>query len=149
MQENKKQPTDIVQDWVSKISIKQQDLGGHKICPFARMPRVVAVEKLCLENFVNLDDQITVYMETSICSNYKELEDLCKVLKEHNPHFIFLPDHPDNKNYIKSLETGNGAYPCIIVQTKAELDTARTALSKTDYYSHWDKDYLDKIRSFD
>jgi hypothetical protein len=149
MQENKKHPTEVVEQWVTKISTKNEDLGGHKICPFARRPRVIAVEKLCLENFLNLNDQITVYMETDLHSSYEELEEFCKILKEQNPNFIFLPDHPSKKNYIKSHETGNGSYPCIIVQTRQELDTARAALDKTDYYTYWDQTYLAEIRSFD
>lgn len=138
-----------VKQWLTKITEKHSDLGGHRICPFARMPRVIAVEKLCLESFLNLDDQITVYMETDLRSSYQELEELCMILKEQNSNFVFLPDHPSKKNYIKSHETGNGLYPCIIVQTRQELDTARTALAKTDYYSYWDPDYLAEIRGFD
>lgn len=149
MLENKKTPTDVVTEWISKISIKHENLGGHKICPFARMPRVVAVDKLSLEKFTNLNDQITVYMETDLRSTYDELEELCKTLKSQNPNFIFLPDHPSKKNFIKEHETGNGAFPCIIVQTKQELDSARSALSKTDYYTHWNQNYLAEIRSFD
>ena len=36
----------------------------------------------------------------------------------------------------KEHETGNGVFPCIIVQTKQELDSARNFLTKTDYYQY-------------
>lgn len=138
----------VVKKWVSKISKKNSNLGGHRICPFARMPNVVSVDRLSIEKFLNLSDQVTVYMETGIHSSYEELENLCRDLKNLNPNFVFLPDHPHKKNYINGQETGNGTFPCIIVQTKQELETARATLEKTDYYSYWDQKYLDEIKSF-
>ena len=139
----------LVEKWLSRISTKHQNLGGHSICPFAKMPRIISVEKLCVEEFQKIDDRLTIYMETSVHSSYEELEELCKKLKDQNPNFVFLPDHPSKSTYIKEHETGNGSFPCIIVQTKRELDLARVALEKTDYYTYWDKDYLAEIRSFD
>jgi hypothetical protein len=139
----------LVEKWLSRISAKHQDLGGHSICPFAKMPRVVSVEKLCVEEFQIIDDRLTIYIENSIHSSYDELEELCRKLKDQNPNFVFLPDHPHKSTYIKEHETGNGSFPCIIVQTKRELELARSALSKTDYYSYWDEAYLSEIKSFD
>lgn len=138
----------VVEQWVSRISVKHSALGGNRICPFARMPRVVSVEKLCLSDFIKIDNEITVYMENSILSSYEDLEQLCKQLRDANPDHIFLPDHPLRPSHIKEHETGNGVFPCIIVQTKQELDTARSSLSKTDYYQYWDQKYLDEIRKF-
>jgi len=142
-------PTRVVEKWVNKISKKHTDLGGNRICPFAKMPRVVSVEKLCLSEFAGIDDQLTVYMENGVRSSYDELEEICRILKSLNPNFVFLPDHPHKPNYIKGYETGNGVFPCIIVQTAQELTSARSALEKTDYYQYWDQDYLAEIRSFD
>lgn len=138
----------IVKKWVSNISKKNPELGGHRICPFARMPNIISVDKLSIEKFSGLSDQITVYMEQGISSSYEELENLCRELKSLNPNFVFLPDHPHKKNYINGQETGNGVFPCIIVQTKQELESARSTLEKTDYYSYWDQIYLDEIKSY-
>jgi hypothetical protein len=142
-------PTHVVERWVSRISKKHPDLGGNKICPFAKIPSVVSVEKLCLAEFAGITNELTIFMENGVRSSYEELEELCRTLKSLNPNFVFLPDHPHKTNYINGHETGNGVFPCIIVQTKLELDSARTALEKTDYYQYWDQDYLDEIRSFD
>ena len=105
--------------------------------------------KLSIENFSDLDSRITVYMENDIHSSYEEIADLCNTLKTLNPNFVFLPDHPHKPNYINGHETGNGVFPCVIVQTKQELGSARQSLEKTDYYKYWDKDYLAEIQSFD
>jgi S-adenosylmethionine/arginine decarboxylase-like enzyme len=141
-------PTQVVERWVSRISKKYAGLGGNRICPFAKMPAVVSVGKLSIEKFSKLDDQLTVYMEDGIHSSYEEITELCKNLKSLNPNFVFLPDHPHKRNYINGEETGNGVFPCIIVQTKQELETARVVLEKTDYYSYWDQSYLAEIKSF-
>jgi S-adenosylmethionine/arginine decarboxylase-like enzyme len=142
-------PIQVVGKWVSRITKKHDDIGGNRICPFAKMPRVVSVEKLCFEDFIGIADELTIYMENGVRSSYDELEELCRNLKSLNPNFVFLPDHPHKPNYINGHETGNGVFPCIIVQTKQELDSARSALEKTDYYQHWDNDYLAEIKSFD
>jgi S-adenosylmethionine/arginine decarboxylase-like enzyme len=142
-------PIQVVEKWVTRITEKHADLGGNRICPFAKMPKVVCVERLCLEEFIGIDDQLTIYMENGVHSSYSDLDELCRTLKSLNPNFVFLPDHPHKPNYINGHETGNGVFPCVIVQIKQELDSARSALEKTDYYQYWDKDYLAEIRSFD
>lgn len=141
-------PESAVEKWVAKITKKNSNLGDHKICPFANTPSVVAVDKLSIDSFSNLDNNVTVYMETKIASCYQELENLCKQLKQIYPQHVFLPDHPCKPNYINGQETGNGIFPCIIVQTRKELCDARAVLEKTDYYSYWDEDYLQEIKSF-
>lgn len=143
-------PEQVVDKWVSRISEKNPNLGGQRICPFAKVPEIVSVKnKLTIENFINFSDQVTVYMEDGIYSSYDNLERLCRELKNIHPKFTFLPDHPHRKNFIKGQETGNGVFPCIIVQNTEELKSARKSLEKTDYYSYWDNDYLAEIRSFD
>lgn len=139
----------IINEWITRISDKKSDLGGHSICPFARQPRIVTVDKLTVESIVGFDDRLSVYIESTTSSSYQDIELVCRQLKLLNPNHVFLPDHPDRKNYIKNHETGNRVRPCIIIQTKQELDSARAAISKTDYYSYWDESYLAEIRSFD
>lgn len=141
-------PENVVQQWVARISKKNSHLGDNRICPFAKIPRVVEVDKLSIDNFSNLDDAVTIYMENNIASNYQDIKDLCNQLKEKYPQYVFLPDHPWKINHINGQETGNGVFPCIIVQTKKELSEARAKLEKTDYYTYWDKNYLQEIKSF-
>lgn len=142
-------PYRVVEHWVKRISQKHQGLSNHSICPFAKMPHVVSTEKLSITDFIGLGNQVTVYMENGIRSTYSELEELCKQLKELNPNYVFLPDHPEKKTFIGDQESGNGVFPCIIVQTKKELDLARLALGKTNYYDYMDSGYLKEIKSFD
>jgi S-adenosylmethionine/arginine decarboxylase-like enzyme len=141
-------PVHIVEKWITRLSIRHSDLGNHKICPFAKMPTVIPVKQLCLEEFTNLSHHIAIYMENGIISSYADLVKICKDLRNMYPTFVFLPDHPYKINYINGHATGNGVFPCIIVQTKSELEIARKSLSKTNYYHFWDEDYINEISSF-
>lgn len=139
----------VVSQWIERVTQKNPALGGHKICPFAfKTPSIIEVSKLHEDNFVDLSFDLTIFMETDINSSYEEIENLCVVLKNKWTEHIFLPDHPFKKNYINGEETSNGYLPCIIAQSRQELTNARKILSKTDYYSYWDKDYLDDIAKF-
>ena len=141
-------PIKVVADWLSKVKQARPELNGKSICPFAKMPGVITVDKLSIKNIEPLGKQITIYIEKTIESTFDELEILCRKLSKKHKNYIFLPDHPEKKNYINGVETSNGHLPLVIVQTRKELLTARSILEKTDYYDLWDKDYLTEIKSY-
>lgn len=136
----------VVKNWIARISTKNDALGGNRICPFARTPNVITVDKLTVEKFTVLSDQVLVYMENGIRSSYDDLVNLCKELKKKYPGHVFLPDHPHKKSYIQGQETGNGVFPCILVQTAQELQTARAKLENTTYYDYFDPEYLEELK---
>lgn len=141
-------PLKVIAEWLQKVKKPREELDGKSICPFARMPAVIPVEKLTLNNIEPLGSQITIYIEKTVNSTFDELDTLCKKLNNKHKKFIFLPDHPSKKNYINGVETGNEHLPLIIVQTKNELLTARKVLERTDYYSYWNEEYLKEIKSY-
>ena len=132
--------------WLEHITKPRSEIGNYSICPFAKtLPPVISVDKLDVDKFNNLSEEITIYCESEVNSTFAEIDDLCKELnKKHTTH-IFLPDHPHRETFIKGVKTSNGYVPLIIAQTKKELVSARERLSKTDYYSYWDKEYLQEI----
>ena len=138
----------VVKKWLSQVKQPREELNGKSICPFARMPDVIVVDKLAIDNVKPVSDAITVYVESTVRSSFEDIDSICRQLKETNPNHIFLPDHPEKKNYINGVETGNGHLPIIIVQHKNELLSARRRLEKTDYYDKWDKNYLKDIKSY-
>lgn len=135
--------------WLERITKPQAELGKHSICPFARaLPPVIVAEKLHIDMFENLSDEITIYCEHSVVSTFDELEELCTTLNNKHSTHIFLPDHPHRETFIKGIKTGNGYVPLVIAQTKEELLSARNRLSSTNYYSYWDKEYLEEIFNY-
>ena len=135
--------------WLEHITKPQSEIGNYSICPFVKkMPPVITADKLDIEQFENLSDEVTIYCETEVNSTFTEIDELCKALNNKYTTHIFLPDHPHRETFIKGVKTGNGYVPLIIAQTKKELLSARERLSKTDYYSYWDKEYLEEIFNY-
>lgn len=141
-------PQQVVKQWIDRVREKRPELLGMPICPFAPASvAVVAVDKLEVDVFT-LTSALTIYVENTIVSTPIELENLCYRLNTLYEEHIFLPDHPSTPNYINGVSTGNNALPLIIAQTKDELLPARRKLEKTNYYDHWDENYLNEIKSF-
>lgn len=141
-------PIEVVKNWLLQVQKPRKELNGKSVCPFARMPNIVVVEKLSIDNVKPAAHALTIYVEDSINSSFDDINSICMQLKATHDSCVFLPDHPQKKNYINGVETGNGHLPLIIVQNKKELLGARRSLEKTDYYDKWDKDYLDEIKSY-
>ena len=135
--------------WLSHITKPRPELGNHSVCPFVKeLPTVVTNKKLAVDQFNKLSDEITIYCEEETTSTFEELNDICEILNKKYTTHIFLPDHPHRETYIQGIKTGNGHVPLILAQTKKELLSARERLSKTNYYSYWDKEYLQEIFNY-
>jgi hypothetical protein len=139
-----------IDEWMGRLSQPRSELGGHCVCPFAAAakPKLVLVDVLEEHCFVDLHEQVTVYAERTVVSTFERIDLIARQLNQMHHTHIFLPDHPDRKNFIKGVETGNGLVPLILAQKKQELRIARESLEKTDYYSHWDDKYLTEIKSY-
>jgi hypothetical protein len=141
-------PVKVIANWLKTVKTPRDELDGKSICPFAKMPGIIVVEKLSTKSIEPLGTQITMYVEKTINSTFEEIDAVCRKLNKKHKKYIFLPDHPTKKNFINGVETGNGQLPVIIVQTKKELLTARSLLEKTNYYDKWNKEYLEEIKSY-
>ena len=132
-----------------RIRQPRNRLNNRPICPFAKtLPNIIKTNRLEEDIFKLCTSTLTIVCEINGNSTPNDLELLCDKLHSLHNNYYFLPDHPDKKTYIQGIETGNGHYPLILVQTKSELDAARSKLSKTDYYSYWDQDYLEEILAY-
>lgn len=141
-------PTQAVHNWVNRVKTKQELLDNFPICPYAKeMPKVIEVDKLTESAILNVIE-LTVYVEKTVNSTFEEVDAICKKLNNTYTDHIFLPDHPEQKNYIQGIETGNQHFPLIIAQLKSELLPARRKLENTKYYLFWDKEYLSEIKSY-
>ena len=141
-------PKQAITEWVERIKAKQDVLEGFPICPYVKqLPVVVEIDKLTESSIKNVTE-LTVYVEKTKVSTVDEINDLCRLLNNKYTDHIFLPDHPDQKNYIQGVQTGNQHYPLILAQLKNELLPARQKLENTKYYSFWNKDYLLEIKSY-
>jgi REP element-mobilizing transposase RayT len=149
----------IIQDlysWIDYISTPIKNLNNWKICPFANNKNkieIVIVNSIDIQTINSLIDtincnQVTIITQGTLTPNFKKLDELCEELNATYLNIVFLPDHPESKNFISEYETGNKKYSLIIAQEKEKLMKSRDSLLKTDYYSFWSKEYFEKIMSY-
>lgn len=133
-------------DWIKSISESKKELGGHSICPFAKLAKRFKIHYAEHEIIPPSDtdfDVIIYSLPESITLD--SINALCLDLNKKYPALIFLPDHKDRNTYINGVRTNNGKYNLVLCQPKQKLKDARSGLKNTDYYSYWDKEYLKEI----
>jgi hypothetical protein len=136
---------DNLKQWVDRISTPQQQLSNMPVCPYAKGTQyeIVETDGSNIEPppwdfdliIYRLPEHYTVDEVTDIANEYNNLY----------PEMVFLPDHKDRDTYINGIQTNNGQYNIILCQWRDNLETARTKLANTSYYSFWDTDYLKEI----
>lgn len=137
--------TNNIKDWIARISLPSDKIGGMSVCPFAKNAKYIVLEtrladiKLPTEHFevciFCILDDVTV----------EELDHWCKQLSVEYPDMTFLPDHKDRDTFINGVPTNNGKHNLILCQWTSHLSAAREKLAKTHYYDHWDEAYLKEI----
>lgn len=133
-----------VRNWITKLALPKQELGNHSICPFAATASVAIKETSIggVSPISGVDVAIFIIIENVTVD---QLIDRCRILNEMYPDYIFLDDHKDDPSYINGVQSNYGIDNLILVQKKDKLLTARTNLSKTDYYTYWSEELYKKI----
>ena len=143
-----KQIKQDINKWATYVGLPQKELGGIAVCPFARASMKLYEIVLCnglsdinppAEEFELI---INVVPEST---TLEQLIEKCQQLENQYPLLIFLPDHKDRNTYINGIQTNNGKHNLILCQPRDKLLAAREKLSKTAYYSYWNKEYLNEI----
>ena len=136
---------DNFKQWVDHISTPQQALNNMPVCPYAKGTQYEVIET----DGSNIspppwDFDLIIYK----LPDHYTVDEVTDIANEYNnmyPEMVFLPDHKDRDTYINGVKTNNGKHNIILCQWRDNLETARTKLSKTSYYSFWDADYLKEI----
>lgn len=146
----------LINEWKSRVTLKNLDMKNWSICPFAHkvleVP-VIVVNTLTEQEIENrlkeiAGNEVTVFTVGSTAPSFDEIDKICHSLNKKHKEFIFLPDHPEIKNYIAGHETGNQNFSLILAQSKESLLKHRELLLKTDYYSFWTPEYQKEIFSY-
>ncbi len=135
---------DHIDQWIQLLTTPQPFLNGHRVCPFAKKSNYKLIQ--CDLHQVQPDQEpfeLIIFHVGTVTQ--QELAQQCQLLNSRYPDFVFLPDHKDRNTFIKQAQTNNQLYNLILCQPRDKLLNARAALAKTDYYTHWDPDYLNEI----
>ena len=130
--------------WIQEISKIRPELGNFSICPYASGANFSIQEQKLSRIVPNSDFDVVIYIvEDNITANF--LYDAVDDYNSNYPDYKFIADHGKTKTYIQGIQTSNGKYNLVLCQSRKELTEARKKLAKTDYYSYWDKDYLEEV----
>lgn len=139
---------DHILKWISKISIKRDELGGFPICPFASKAKFKIIECQVKDIMPISGYDILFY----VIEDYFDLDAINFWVEFYNlmyPEYIFLEDHSTSDSYINGIQTNNGKYNLILCQNREDLRKNRKNLALTEYYTHWDEKYLKEILADD
>ena len=130
--------------WISQISKIRPELGNFSICPYASGANFSIQEQKLSKIVPNSDFDVIIHIvEDDIDAN--SLYDAVDDYNRNYPDYKFIADHGKTKTYIQGIQTSNGKYNLVLCQPRKELTEARKKLAKTDYYNHWDKNYLKEV----
>ena len=140
----KEEKSRYILHWISQISKIRPELGNFSICPYASGANFSIQEQKLSRIVPNSDFDVIIYIvEDNITANF--LYDAVDDYNSNYPDYKFIADHGKTKTYIQGIQTSNGKYNLVLCQSRKELTEARKKLAKTDYYSYWDKDYLEEV----
>ena len=131
-------------NWIQEISKIRPELGNFSICPYASGANFSIQEQKLSKIMPNSDFEVIIHIvEDDIDAN--SLYDAVDDYNRNYPDYKFIADHGKTRTYIQGIQTSNGKYNLVLCQSRKELTEARKKLAKTDYYSYWDKDYLEEV----
>ena len=131
-------------EWIRKISKVRPELGNFSICPYASGANFSIQEQKLCQIVPNSDFDVIIH----IVEDNIDADSLYDAVDDYNrnyPNYKFIADHGKTKTYIQGIQTSNGKYNLVLCQPRKELTEARKKLAKTDYYNHWDKNYLKEV----
>lgn len=134
-----------INDWIKHITTPRSELGGMSICPYAKSAEYEIIETDGSDiNPPPWEFDLIVYkLPDSYTIN--EVDEIADSYNKIFPKMVFLPDPRDRATDINGVRTNNGKYNLILCQWRDDLESARSKLKKTNYYTYWSANYLDRI----
>jgi len=147
---------EIVTWVIQTLSVKRTEFGGLPACPFALKAlseqKVVAVEPpidmIAVQNWLQNDQEVIIYwFDPDIVSEH-ELTLMCDKVNLCYPDLVALEDHPHHIENVAGYNLNQGQWALILIQHRKKLELARERLKQTDYYKHWDPEYLRDVLGY-
>ena len=128
--------------WINTIIKSNPDLSGFSICPFAKNNTYKIIES-SVHDIHPLKEEFGVVIfviedDLDLDLGRQKIQELNQSYQEYK----FFDDFRDEPSFINGIQTNNGKYNLILYQNAKFLQKMRLILAKTDYYDHWDDEYL-------
>lgn len=135
-------------DWINKVSKSNTNFSNFPICPYAKTSNYEIIETSVQNLVPDLTKDVIIFIVEDELT-LVEIEKWVDYYNEKYPEWEFFEDTPHVNHYINSIQTSNGKYNLILTQPKKLLRDRREILSRSKYYSLWDREYLEKIMKDD
>jgi len=133
-----------IKDWIRKVSEHRPELGGFSICPYALNAKFKII--VCEEDdIMPVDGHDIVFFVLPDNLTLSEVQNIVERCNQKYKNWEFFEDCASYDTFIGNIQTNNGKYNLILAQPREKLKNLRLKLAKTDYYKHWDDDYLKEI----
>lgn len=131
-------------NWIREISKIRPELGGFAVCPYAKSAvyEIIDCDVEVLCPVLGCDVVIFIVSDDL---NLIEIQNWVEFYNEKYKDWKFFEDCASYDTFINGIKTNNGKYNLILAQPKEKLRKFREKLAKTEYYSHWDDNYLKEI----
>ena len=135
---------EYILNWIREISEIRPELGGFAVCPYAKSAVYEVIEchvdelrpvEGCDVVIFIVDDRLSLH----------EIQEWIEFYNKKYKNWKFFEDCATYDTFINKIKTNNGKYNLILAQPKEKLRKFREKLAKTEYYSHWDDNYLKEI----
>ena len=135
----------MITDWIERLAIRREELGGMSVCPFAKNSDYSIVETdSSVIDPPPWDFELIIY----VLPKHYTTDEVITIANKYNnlyPDMVFLPDPKDRETFINGVQTNNGVHNIILCQWRDNLEKARSKLRNTTYYSFWTDAYLKEI----
>lgn len=134
----------IIHQWIVEVSKSRPEIGGFPVCPYAFKSKNKIIE--CkIDDIVPEDGYDVIIFIVQDNLSVDKVQEYVKKYNEMYENYSFFEDCASQNTFINGVKTNNPKFNLILAQPKEKLAKYREILSKTDYYTYWDKEYYEKI----
>ena len=140
----KEEKNKYILEWIRKLSEIRPELGNFAVCPYASTANFIILEEKLRKVTPRAGFDVVIY----VVEDDHDEDFLYDMFDDYNrtySKYKFIADHRKSNTKINGVPTSNGKYNLVLCQPRKELTEARKKLAKTDYYSYWDKYYLEEV----
>ena len=133
-----------IKGWIKQVSKQRPELGNFSVCPFASKSKTLIIECSIDDIVPHKGYDVVIF----ILNDELPLRIIKEKVKECNIKYNgykFFEDTAQKDTFINGVQTNNGRYNLILCQPMEKLAKFRKKLLETNYYNHWDDDYLREI----
>jgi hypothetical protein len=147
-----------IEKWIEYVMVPREELFGMAICPYAK--RAVTNKSYIILSGTTNDihghlksvdlkqHEVTIIIvEDYLNFSVKDLQEITKYLNMdyRDKDLVILENDPRDPNIVNGITTTFEGGFLLLVQSLSDLNEKSSHLSKSNYYSLWSKEQMDKI----